>query len=139
MVGIVIVSHGKLATELLQTAELIVGKIENALAIDIDPSAGMEKIHDEIEKAIKKMNSGDGVLIMTDMFGGTPSNISLSFLDRYKVEVITGVNVPMLVRVPAARENRDLVELARFIKEYGQKNITVASEILKRKVGRGTS
>ncbi|RMG58858.1 MAG: PTS sugar transporter subunit IIA [Deltaproteobacteria bacterium] len=136
MIGIVIVSHGRLATEILKTAELIVGKIENAMAVDIEPSAGMEKIHDDIEKAIKKVNSGDGVIIMTDMFGGTPSNISLSFLDRHKVEVITGVNVPMLVRVPQAREQKNLEELAAFLKEYGQRNITVASEILKRKVGR---
>lgn len=137
MIGIVIVSHGNLATEVLKTAELIVGKIENAEAIDIDPKTSMEQIHNDIERAIKSVDKGDGVLVMTDMFGGTPSNLSLSFLGRYNVEVITGVNIPMLLRIPAAREKeRNLEELAIFIKEYGQKNITIASEILKRRVGR---
>jgi PTS system mannose-specific IIA component len=137
MIGIVIVTHGNLATEVLKTAELIVGNIENAEAIDIDPKTSMEQIHNDIERAIKSVDNGDGVLVMTDMFGGTPSNLSLSFLGRYNVEVITGVNIPMLLRIPAAREKeRNLEELAIFIKEYGQKNITIASEILKRRVGR---
>lgn len=137
MIGVVIVSHGNLATEVLKTAELIVGKIENAEPIDIDPKASVEQIHNDIERAIKSVDSGDGALVMTDMFGGTPSNLSLSFLGRYNVEVITGVNIPMLLRIPAAREKENnLEELARFIKEYGQKNITIASEILKRRVGR---
>lgn len=138
MIGVVIVSHGKLATEILRTTELIVGKIENVVAIDIDPGAGVEEVHDQIEKAIKTVDGGEGVLIMTDMFGGTPSNLSLSFLGRYNVEVITGVNVPMFLRVPTAREKEEnLEDLARFIKDYGQKNITIASEILKRRVERG--
>ncbi|NIO17748.1 MAG: PTS fructose transporter subunit IIA [Deltaproteobacteria bacterium] len=137
MIGVVIVSHGNLATEVLKTAELIVGKIEHAMAVNIDAKASMEKIHNDIEKAIKSVDSGDGVLVMTDMFGGTPSNLSLSFLGRYDVEVITGVNTPMVLRVPTAREKeKNLEDLARFIKEYGQKNITIASEILKRRVGR---
>ncbi len=136
MIGIIIVSHGTLAGELLRTAESIVGKIESAVAINMDPSMGMEELHDAIEKTIKKVDNGKGVLIMTDMFGGTPSNLSLSFLDRYKVEVLTGVNVPMLLRVPIAREKHDLEELAKFIRDYGQRNITNASEILKRRVER---
>lgn len=137
MIGVVIVSHGNLATEVLKTAELIVGKIEHAMAVNIDAKASVEKIHNDIEKAIKSVDSGDGVLVMTDMFGGTPSNLSLSFLGRYDVEVITGVNTPMVLRVPTAREKeKNLEDLARFIKEYGQKNITIASEILKRRVGR---
>ncbi len=137
MIGVVIVSHGNLATEVLKTAELIVGKIEHAVAVDIDAKASVEKIHNDIEKAIKSVDSGDGVLVMTDMFGGTPSNLSLSFLGRYHVEVITGVNTPMVLRVPTAREKeKNLEDLARFIKDYGQKNITIASEILKRRVGR---
>lgn len=137
MIGIVIVSHGNLATEALKTTELIVGTIEGAKAVNIDPKASVEKIHNDIEKAIKAVDDGDGVLVMTDMFGGTPSNLSLSFLGRYNVEVITGVNVPMILRIPAAREKgMDLEELGRFIKDYGQKNITIASEILKRRVGR---
>lgn len=137
MIGIVIVSHGNLATEVLKTAELIVGKIEHAVAVDIDAKASVETIHNHIEKAIKSVDNGDGVLVMTDMFGGTPSNLSLSFLGRYHVEVITGVNTPMVLRVPTAREKeKNLEDLARFIKDYGQKNITIASEILKRRVGR---
>ncbi len=136
MIGIIIVTHGKLATEMLATAELIVGKIDNAKAVDMDPSAGVEEIHNEIEKRIKEVNRGKGVLIMTDMFGGTPSNLSLSFLGRFDVEVLTGVNVPMLLRVPAAREKQTLEELAKFIRDYGQRNITIASEILKRRVER---
>ncbi len=136
MIGIIVVTHGKLATEMLATVELIVGKIENARAIDMNPSAGVEEIHNEIEKRIKEVDKGKGVLIMTDMFGGTPSNLSLSFLGRFNVEVITGVNVPMLLRVPAAREKQTLEELAKFIRDYGQRNITIASEILKRRVER---
>ena len=134
MVGIIIVTHLRLGEELLAVAELILGKLKHFEAVSINPTEGVEEITDKISEAIRKVDSGKGVLILTDMFGGTPSNISLSFLDEWKIEVITGVNLPMLLKLSTYEEERDLAELAEFIKTYGQKNINLASEILKKNV-----
>ena len=134
MVGIVIVTHLRLGEELLGVAELIVGKLKQFVAVSIDPSAGVEEIREKISASIRKVDRGEGILILTDMFGGTPSNISLSFLEESKIEVITGVNLPMLLKLSTYEGEGDLVELAQFIKTYGQKNINLASEILKKNV-----
>ena len=104
MVGIVIVTHLKLGEELLGVAELIVGKLKQFQAVSIDPTEGVEEITEKISTAIRSVDKGKGVLILTDMFGGTPSNISLSFLEEWKIEVITGVNLPMLLSSPHTRE-----------------------------------
>jgi PTS system mannose-specific IIA component len=137
MVGIVIVTHLRLGEELLGVAELIVGKLKQFDAVSIDPSAGVEEIREKISASIRKVDRGEGILILTDMFGGTPSNISLSFLEEGKIEVITGVNLPMLLKLSTYEGEGDLVELAQFIKTYGQKNINLASEILKKNVKEG--
>jgi PTS system mannose-specific IIA component len=134
MVGIIIVTHLRLGEELLAVAELILGKLKQFEAVSIDPKEGVEEITEKISEAVRKVDRGKGVLILTDMFGGTPSNISLSFLEEWKIEVITGVNLPMLLKLSTYEEERDLAELAEFIKTYGQKNINLASEILKKNV-----
>ncbi len=115
-------------------AELIVGKLEQFQAVSIDPTEGVEEITEKISEAIRRVDRGKGILILTDMFGGTPSNISLSFLEEWKIEVITGVNLPMLLKLSTYEGEKDLVGLAEFIKTYGQKNINLASEILKKNV-----
>lgn len=134
MIGIVLVSHGQLATEMLRAAEIIVGKIENTVAVDIDPRTSVEEVHKAVEGAIRTVDTGKGVLLMTDMFGGTPSNIGLSFLGTHRVEVLTGVNLPMMVKLPMARTTMPLEELARHLQECGQKNITIPGDMLKKRV-----
>jgi PTS system mannose-specific IIA component len=134
MVGNMIVTHLRLGEELLAVAELILGKLKHFEAVSINPTEGVEEITDKISEAIRKVDSGKGVLILTDMFGGTPSNISLSFLEEWKIEVITGVNLPMLLKLSTYEGEENLAELAKFIKTYGQKNINLASEILKKNV-----
>jgi PTS system mannose-specific IIA component len=99
MIGIVIVTHLKLGEELLAAAELIVGKLKQFQAVSIDPKEDVEEIKEKISAAIRAVDRGKGILILTDMFGGTPSNISLSFLEEWKIEVITGVNLPMLLKL----------------------------------------
>ena len=131
MIGVVIVCHCSLAREFLNTLELIVGPVEGFQAVPIEPQQDVEKIRSEIAGALRKVDTGEGALILTDMFGGTPSNISLSFLDEKRVEVISGVNLPMLIKLASFREGKSLEELASFIKAYGQKNISIASEILR--------
>lgn len=133
MIGIVLVSHGELATELLRAAEIIVGKIEQTVTVDIHPKMGMEEIHTAVEAAVRTVDSGKGVLLLVDMFGGTPSNIGLSFLATHKVEVLTGVNLPMMVKLPMARTTMPLSELATHLQEYGRRNITIPGDMLKKK------
>ena len=133
MIGAVVVSHGTLATELVRAAEIIVGKIEGIVAVDISPGMGVESIHDAVEGAVRTVDAGDGVLLLTDMFGGTPSNIGLSFLGTHRVEVLTGVNLPMMVKFPASRGQMPLPELARHLQECGQRNITIPGDMLKKK------
>jgi len=134
MIGVVIMTHGDLGRELIRAAELIKGELKDVIPVSVDATKGVEELKKEIVSAIKKADSGQGVLILTDLFGGTPSNISLSFLKQGKVEVVTGVNLPMLMKVHDAREEKDLEGFADFIKEYGKKNIYLASAILNRKV-----
>ena len=134
MVGILVVTHYNLGAELVAAADMVGGKIESIQAISVDPKKDTEKLRKEISTAIKRLDNGDGVLIMTDMFGGTPSNLSLSFLEDGKVEVLTGVNLPMLIKLSVYRENKTLNELAIHLKYFGQKNINLASEIMNKKV-----
>lgn len=132
MVGIVIVSHLNFADAVLKTAELIVGKIEGSRALSLDPKKDVEVLRTEIKNAIKEVNSGEGVIILTDMFGGTPSNLAMSFLSA-DVEVVSGVNLPMLIRMTMEREGKDLKTLAIKAKESGRDNINVATEFLNKK------
>jgi PTS system mannose-specific IIA component len=129
-VGVVIVTHYRLGEEFLQALRLIVPNAPGFLAVGIEPTQSVEEMRGSIAQALAKAEQGDGVLVLTDMFGGTPSNISLSFLAEHKVEVVTGVNLPMLIKLATLPSQRPLAELAVFIKSYGQRNISVASEIL---------
>ena len=133
MIGVLITTHGNLGSELIKAAELIRGSLKGIIHVSIDQTKGVEDLKKEISSAIKKLDQGRGVLILTDLFGGTPSNISLSFLKEGKVEVITGVNLPMLLKLPDIREGMVLKEFAQVVKEYGIKNISLASEILSKK------
>jgi PTS system mannose-specific IIA component len=132
MIGVLIVSHCGIADEMLLAVEQIVGEIEGLEAISIDPSEPPEVIRERIKRGIKNVDKGEGVLILTDMFGGTPANISLSFLEKGKVEVVTGVNLPMLLKVASLRDEMSLEQLADYIANYGKKNINVASKILEK-------
>jgi len=135
MIGVLITTHGNLGSELIRAAELIRGSLKGIVHVSIDQTKGVEDLKKEISMALKKLDQGKGVLILTDLFGGTPSNISLSFLKEGKVEVITGVNLPMLLKLPDIREGMQLKDFARSIKDYGIKNISLASEILSKKAG----
>ena len=131
MIGLVLVAHAHLAAELLTAAELIVGPIPQAEALGIGPGDDGDTILKGITVALKRLG-GDGVIIMTDMFGGTPSNISLSFLGTHPVEVLTGVNLPMMVKFPYARQSMTLSELAHHLQDCGQRNITIPGDMLKK-------
>ncbi len=133
MIGVVVAAHGSLAQELVQTTNFIVGNQENLIALTIDPSRSVDEMKGDIKKAIKQVDQGHGVLILTDMFGGTPANMSLSFLEDGKIEVITGVNLPMLIRLSQCRDNNmSFNETAKSIVEYARKSINQATQILKR-------
>jgi len=133
MVGVVLVTHPNLGDEFIRSAELICGNMPNIVTVSIDTRRGVEELRREIAEAIKRVNLGEGALILTDMFGGTPSNMSLAFLREGEVEVLTGLNLPMLITISNCREGRKLKELAKMVKEAGQRNINLASEILQRK------
>jgi PTS system mannose-specific IIA component len=135
MVGVVVVTHCHLAEELIAAAQLVVGEdLKQFQPVSIDPKEESEEIREKIISAIRKADGGEGILILTDMYGGTPSNISLSFLEERKIEVITGVNLPMLLKLATYPTDMDLESLAVFITDYGQRNINLASEVLKKRV-----
>jgi PTS system mannose-specific IIA component len=131
MIGLVVVAHFNLAREMVAATELIVGEQEQFIAVGIFPNDPVEETKEKIVAALKGSDTGDGVIILTDMFGGTPSNISLSFLEEGRVEVVAGVNLPMLIKLVTYREERTLDDLAAFITQYGQKNIYLATDVLK--------
>ena len=129
-IGVVIVTHYGLGQEFLQALRLIVPGAPEFHAVAIEPKQSVEDMRRAIDHALRAADQGQGVLVLTDMFGGTPSNISLSFLEDRRVEVVTGVNLPMLIKLATLRNERSLEDLALFIKDYGQRNISVAREIL---------
>ena len=130
MIGLVVVCHGEMGTELLRAAEMIVGKIEGAVAVSVRQDTAPDGLRDEIEGAIRTVDRKKGVILFTDMFGGTPSNIALAFLGE-SAEVVTGVNLAMLIKFANHRDDKDLPELARLVQEAGQKSIVIASQMLK--------
>ncbi|MFH0810903.1 MAG: PTS sugar transporter [Pseudomonadota bacterium] len=134
MVGAIVVTHCRLGQELVCATEFIVGKIDALKAVSVDPARKAEELRGEIEAAVRQVDRGEGVLILTDMFGGTPSNISLSFLEEGKVEIITGVNLPMIIRFATEREGKSLAEVSESVKSYGRRSISQATEILQKKV-----
>jgi PTS system mannose-specific IIA component len=129
-VGVVIVAHHRLGEEFLKALRLIIPDAPEFHAVAIVPGQTVEEMKEAIEDALKAADAGHGVLVLTDMFGGTPSNISLSFLDDRRVEVVTGLNLPMLIKLATLREEKSLTDLAIYIKDYGRRNISVAREIL---------
>ncbi len=132
MIGIVIVTHSQLGDALIEAGSFIVGsKPEATVAVSVDLNENAEKLRRQIDKAIKKVRQEEGVLILTDMFGGTPSNLSYSFLEDGKVEVISGVNLPILIKADRARRDKDLGSLATSLEAFGKRSISLASGILK--------
>ena len=132
MIGITIVTHRQLGDALIDAAGFILGsKPEAVVSVSIDINEKVDALRSDIAKAIKKVKQKDGVLILTDMFGGTPSNLSYSFLEEGKVEVISGVNLPILIKAVGSREKMALTDLAVHLETYGKKSISMASGILK--------
>ena len=132
MIGLVLISHGELARALLETAAEIVGPFESAEALAVSRHDSLAVIEDRVRGAVMRVERGDGVLILADMFGGTAANVALGLVGKHRVEIITGCNLPMLLKLSSAMPTgTDLKGLAQLLKFYGQRNILVASEILK--------
>jgi len=133
MVGLVIATHGRLGEEILNAVEMIIGPVRNACAVGVSRESSLEEVRQDLEQAILAVGTeGDGVIIMTDMFGGTPANVSLTFLETDKVEVMTGINLPMALKFFNSQDGLGLNEMAGILKTYGQQNISLASEYLRR-------
>ncbi len=130
MVGALVVSHGHLAQELVAAAEMIVGEISHIQAVSIGWHDDVNEAHKEIERRIGEVDTGAGVLILTDMFGGTPSNIAFAFHEEGKVDVVTGVNLPMIIRLAGQKEGETLKLLATAARDLGRSSITLASDFL---------
>ena len=131
MIGVVVVTHGHLATELLNAAETIVGDLPRFTAVSIGWHEDVQDARGEIAAAIARVQAEDGTLLLTDMFGGTPSNLGITFLDAGRVEVITGVNLPMLIKVASMTDRTDPLEVARELRDHGKNAIWVASDLLR--------
>ena len=130
MIGLILVTHGQLAEEFVHAMEHVVGPQDKIATVCIGPNDDMEKRRGEIAKAIKQVDGGAGVIVLTDLFGGTPSNLAISLLETGKVEVIAGINLPMLIRLAGARKSMSVVEAVDAAKTAGRNYITVASEFL---------
>jgi PTS system mannose-specific IIA component len=133
MIGLLVITHCQLAKELLEAAEIIIGAIEAVEHVSIDASTDSKKLLEIIERKMEALDQGQGVLVLTDMFGGTPSNLALSFLDRDTIEVVTGINLPMVIAVAHSREGHSLSEIADMAMTAGRRSISLASELLKPK------
>ena len=131
MIGVVVVTHGQLATELVNAAEMIVGDLPTFTAVSIGWHDDVNDAREEIAQAIERVGTESGVLVLTDMFGGTPSNLGMTFLVHDKVEVITGVNLPMLIKLAGLQSSSDLLGVAREMRDHGRNAIWVASDLLK--------
>ena len=133
MIGLVVAAHGNLGSELLMSAQMIIGPVINARAVSITHDSSMEVIRAAIAEAVAEVGKDEqGVIIVTDMFGGTPANVSMTFLEPQSVEVMTGVNLPMILKFFNSQETIGLDELAGILKSYGQQSIALASEYLQR-------
>jgi len=131
MIGVVVVTHGQLATELVNAAEMIVGDLPQFTAVSIGWHDDVNDAREDIAKAIERVRGEQGVLLLTDMFGGTPSNLGMTFLQKDNLEVITGVNLPMLIKLASLRASTDLLAVAKEMREHGRNAIWVASEFLR--------
>ncbi len=130
MIGLVLVTHGNLANEFISAMQHVVGKQEQVAPVCIGPEDDMEMRRAEILKKVEDVNDGSGVVVLTDMFGGTPSNLAISIMDRAKVEIIAGVNLPMLIKLASLRKDKSLKEAVEGAQEAGKKYINVASQLL---------
>jgi PTS system mannose-specific IIA component len=130
MVGILIVSHGRLAKSLISSVQFLAGNLKRVKGICILPRDRKEEVRDRIQKGIGEVDDGDGVVILTDIFAGTPTNLSLSVLEDKKVEVVTGVNMPMLLTLSSYRKGRSLEEISRLAKKSGRRSIILAKKLL---------
>jgi len=132
VIGVVVITHGQLATELVNAAEMIVGDLPQFTAVSIGWHEDVNDAREDIAQAIERVRSVDaGVLLLTDMFGGTPSNLGMTFLDKDRVEVITGVNLPMLIKLAGLRTSSDLLAVAKEMRDHGRNAIWVASDFLR--------
>ena len=132
MIGLVIITHGQLAAECLRSAEMIIGPIADCRAISIDRSCSVDDATACLTQALSEVGADEeGVLILTDMFGGTPTNIAADFLASGRVDILTGLNLPMLIKAASARSQKDLNRLADFLREYGQQAILRPADLLK--------
>ena len=130
MIGLVLVTHGRLAAEFITAMEHVVGPQEAIEAVCIGPDDDMEARRKDIAEAIKTVDQGKGVIILTDLFGGTPSNLAISLLDTGRVEVIAGINLPMLIRLAGARKAMGVTDAVKAARDAGKSYITIASEFL---------
>lgn len=133
MVGLVIATHGHLGDEMVHTAEQIVGKLPAVATCSIEPGAAPEQIREQMKAAVRRVDSGEGVIVLADLFGGTPCNQSLMLCNQCKLEVVTGVNLPMLLKANSLRadDSMPLTEMALALTTWGQKNITCPSAMLR--------
>jgi PTS system mannose-specific IIA component len=131
VIGVVVVTHGQLANELVNAAEMIVGDLPQFTAVSIGWHDDVNDAREDISQAIERVRGEEGVLLLTDMFGGTPSNIGMTFLEKDGVEVITGVNLPMLIKLASLRRSSDLLGVAKEMRDHGRNAIWVASDLLR--------
>jgi PTS system mannose-specific IIA component len=132
MVGLVVATHGRLAAELVATAEQIVGPVSAAATVSLEPGAGPQEIREKMRIAVDSVDQGDGVIVMADLFGGTPCKESLMLCKAGKLEVLAGVNLPMLLKANSLRaESMPLADLAHALTQYAQRNITCASDLVR--------
>jgi PTS system mannose-specific IIA component len=130
MIGMVLVTHGRLAAEFIAALEHVVGPQRNVVAVCIGPEDDMELRRKEILDSVARVDDGDGVVVLTDMFGGTPSNLAISIIDKAKIEVIAGMNLPMLIKLASVRNTEKLGDAVTAAREAGRKYINVASQLL---------
>jgi PTS system mannose-specific IIA component len=135
VIGVVVVTHGQLATELVNAAEMIVGDLPQFAAVSIGWHDEVNDARADIAQAIERVQADAGVLLLTDMFGGTPSNLGMTFLETNRIEVITGVNLPMLLKLASLRSSEDLLAVAREMRDHGRGAIWVASDLLRGEKG----
>jgi PTS system mannose-specific IIA component len=136
MVGVLIVSHGKLAEALISSVQSLTGNLQKMMGVSIWPTERKEEVKERIRKKVAEVDDGDGVVILTDILGGTPTNLSLSFSRDKKVEVVTGVNMPMLLTLSSCRKGKSLREIGALVKKSGRRSIISAKDVLGRKRGK---
>ena len=138
MIGIVVVTHGAIGEEMVRAAQRIIPEATHLVSVSVESNDPPQSIRQQIADAIAKVDDQQGILVLTDMFGGTPSNICLSFLGDKKIEILSGVNLPMLIKLANMREQLSFEDIVPFIQQYGQRNIVIASHVLDGKIRRAS-